>query len=113
MTAHLFMGKWITPVHGLRIGVNLGYLHLGRRHAGRRDVQQVRPHHAASAPGRGLRQMCIRDSYVSATPADYELMKSEGVIVEQLIRPTGLVDPPLEVRITDNQICLLYTSRCV
>ena len=42
--------------------------------------------------------------YVSATPADYELMKSEGVIVEQLIRPTGLVDPPLEVRITDNQI---------
>ena len=41
---------------------------------------------------------------MSATPADYELMKSEGVIVEQLIRPTGLVDPPLEVRITDNQI---------
>ena len=42
--------------------------------------------------------------YVSATPADYELMKSEGVIVEQLIRPTGLVDPPLEVRVTLNQI---------
>ena len=42
--------------------------------------------------------------YVSATPADYELMKSEGVIVEQLIRPTGLVDPPLEVRETLNQI---------
>ncbi|MEG0789815.1 MAG: excinuclease ABC subunit UvrB [Alistipes sp.] len=42
--------------------------------------------------------------YVSATPADYELMKSEGVIVEQMIRPTGLVDPPLEVRVTHNQI---------
>ena len=42
--------------------------------------------------------------YVSATPADYELVKSEGVIVEQLIRPTGLVDPPLEVRVTLNQI---------
>lgn len=42
--------------------------------------------------------------YVSATPADWELMKSEGVIVEQLIRPTGLVDPPLEVRVTNNQI---------
>lgn len=42
--------------------------------------------------------------YVSATPADYELMKSEGVIIEQLIRPTGLVDPPLEVRVTLNQI---------
>lgn len=42
--------------------------------------------------------------YVSATPADYELMKSEGAVVEQLIRPTGLVDPPLQVRITDNQI---------
>ena len=42
--------------------------------------------------------------YVSATPADYELIKSEGVVVEQLIRPTGLVDPPLDVRITLNQI---------
>lgn len=42
--------------------------------------------------------------YISATPADYELMKSEGAVVEQLIRPTGLVDPPLQVRITDNQI---------
>ena len=42
--------------------------------------------------------------YVSATPADWELMKSEGVVVEQLIRPTGLVDPPLEVRVTVNQI---------
>lgn len=36
--------------------------------------------------------------YVSATPADYELERSEGVIVEQLIRPTGLLDPPIEVR---------------
>ncbi len=42
--------------------------------------------------------------YVSATPADFELEKSEGIIAEQLIRPTGLVDPPLEVRVTDNQI---------
>ena len=42
--------------------------------------------------------------YVSATPADYELVKSEGVVVEQLIRPTGLVDPPLEGRVTLNQI---------
>ncbi len=42
--------------------------------------------------------------YVSATPADWELTKAEGVVVEQLIRPTGLVDPPLEVRVTTNQI---------
>ena len=42
--------------------------------------------------------------YVSATPADFELDKSEGIIAEQLIRPTGLVDPPLEVRVTENQI---------
>lgn len=42
--------------------------------------------------------------YVSATPADYELTKSEGLVVEQLIRPTGLVDPPLQVRVTANQI---------
>ena len=41
---------------------------------------------------------------MSATPADYELTKSEGEIVEQLIRPTGLIDPPLDVRITDGQI---------
>ena len=42
--------------------------------------------------------------YVSATPADYELLKSEGEIVEQIIRPTGLIDPPLDVRMTNNQI---------
>jgi excinuclease ABC subunit B len=41
---------------------------------------------------------------VSATPADYELEKSEGVIVDQLIRPTGLLDPPIEVRPSLNQI---------
>lgn len=42
--------------------------------------------------------------YVSATPADYELRESEGVVVEQLIRPTGLLDPPIVVRPTLNQI---------
>lgn len=42
--------------------------------------------------------------FVSATPADYELQKSEGVIVEQVIRPTGLLDPIIEVRPTENQI---------
>ena len=42
--------------------------------------------------------------YVSATPADYELEKSEGIIVEQIIRPTGLLDPIIEIRPTQNQI---------
>lgn len=42
--------------------------------------------------------------FVSATPADYELEKSEGVIVDQLIRPTGLLDPPIDVRPSLNQI---------
>ncbi len=42
--------------------------------------------------------------FVSATPADYELEKSEGIIVEQLIRPTGLLDPVIEVRSSLNQI---------
>lgn len=42
--------------------------------------------------------------YVSATPADYELNEAEGVVVEQLIRPTGLLDPEIEVRPTENQI---------
>ncbi|MDR1984532.1 MAG: excinuclease ABC subunit UvrB [Prevotellaceae bacterium] len=42
--------------------------------------------------------------FVSATPADYELKKSQGVIVEQLIRPTGLLDPLIDVRPTQNQI---------
>ena len=42
--------------------------------------------------------------YVSATPADYELQKSEGVYVEQIIRPTGLLDPIIEVRPSENQI---------
>lgn len=42
--------------------------------------------------------------YVSATPADYELEKSGGVVVEQIIRPTGLLDPEIEVRSSKNQI---------
>jgi excinuclease ABC subunit B len=42
--------------------------------------------------------------YVSATPAEYELQKSEGIVVEQLIRPTGLLDPVIEVRPSINQI---------
>ena len=42
--------------------------------------------------------------YVSATPADYELSKCEGVYVEQVIRPTGLLDPEIEVRPSENQI---------
>lgn len=46
-------------------------------------------------------KQCI---YVSATPADYELQKSEGVIAEQVIRPTGLLDPQIEVRPSMNQI---------
>ncbi len=48
--------------------------------------------------------LCHQTIYVSATPADYELEQSEGVIVEQLIRPTGLLDPPIEVRPSENQI---------
>ena len=42
--------------------------------------------------------------YVSATPADYELAEAEGVVVEQVIRPTGLLDPEIEVRPSENQI---------
>jgi len=42
--------------------------------------------------------------YVSATPADYELEKSQGIYVEQVIRPTGLLDPQIEVRPSQNQI---------
>ena len=42
--------------------------------------------------------------YVSATPADYELERSEGICIDQLIRPTGLLDPPIEVRPLDHQV---------
>ncbi len=42
--------------------------------------------------------------YVSATPADYELERSEGLVVELVVRPTGLLDPPVEVRPTENQV---------
>ncbi|MBK9513244.1 MAG: excinuclease ABC subunit UvrB [Flavobacteriales bacterium] len=50
--------------------------------------------------------------YVSATPADYELQRSEGVVVEQVVRPTGLLDPPIEVRPSKDQIDdLLYEIR--
>jgi excinuclease ABC subunit B len=53
--------------------------------------------------------------YISATPADYELQQAEGVVVEQLIRPTGLLDPEIEVRPSDNQVDDLMdeiNSRC-
>ena len=46
-------------------------------------------------------EMARQVIYVSATPADYELRESEGVVVEQVIRPTGLLDPPIEVRPAD------------
>ena len=49
-------------------------------------------------------QLTPQTIYVSATPEDYELEKSEGVVVEQLIRPTGLLDPRIEIRPSDNQI---------
>lgn len=49
-------------------------------------------------------EMAKQVIYVSATPADYELMKSEGVVVEQVIRPTSLLDPVIEVRPSLNQI---------
>lgn len=49
-------------------------------------------------------EMMGQTIYVSATPADYELMKSDGVVVEQLIRPTGLLDPEIDVRPSKNQI---------
>lgn len=42
--------------------------------------------------------------YISATPSDYELEKSDGIVVEQLIRPTGLLDPIIEVRPVENQV---------
>ena len=51
-----------------------------------------------------FKQMTHQIIYVSATPADYELNESEGVVVEQVIRPTGLLDPEIEVRPTENQI---------
>lgn len=49
-------------------------------------------------------EMTPQTIYVSATPADYELIRSEGIVVEQVIRPTGLLDPVIEVRPSLNQI---------
>jgi excinuclease ABC subunit B len=46
----------------------------------------------------------IQTVYVSATPADYELQKAQGVVVEQIVRPTGLVDPPIEIRPASSQV---------
>ena len=48
--------------------------------------------------------------FVSATPADYEIEASEGVLIEQVIRPTGLLDPIIEVRPSKNQIDNLITE---
>ena len=51
-----------------------------------------------------FQEMTNQVIYVSATPADFEIAESEGVVVEQVIRPTGLLDPPIEVRPTENQV---------
>lgn len=51
-----------------------------------------------------FQQMINQVIYVSATPAEYELEEAEGVVVEQVIRPTGLLDPAIEVRPSENQI---------
>ena len=51
-----------------------------------------------------FQQMTNQVIYVSATPADFELQEAEGVVVEQVIRPTGLLDPEIDVRPTENQI---------
>ncbi len=51
-----------------------------------------------------FQEMVNQVIYVSATPADFELNEAEGVVVEQLIRPTGLLDPEIEVRPSENQI---------
>ena len=51
-----------------------------------------------------FQQMTGQTIYVSATPADFELNEAEGVVVEQVIRPTGLLDPEIEVRPSENQI---------
>ena len=51
-----------------------------------------------------FREMTNPAIYVSATPADYELEEAEGVVVEQVIRPTGLLDPEIEIRPSENQI---------
>ncbi len=51
-----------------------------------------------------FKQLVKQVIYVSATPADYELQESEGIVVEQLIRPTGLLDPEIVVRPSENQI---------
>lgn len=50
------------------------------------------------------REMVGQTIYVSATPADYELNESEGIVVDQVIRPTGLLDPEIEIRPSKNQI---------
>ena len=51
-----------------------------------------------------LKTLPIKLVFVSATPADYELEKCGGVVVEQVVRPTGLLDPPIEVRPSLNQV---------
>lgn len=62
-----------------------------------------------------FRELCRQVIYVSATPADFELAESGGVVVEQVIRPTGLLDPPIEVRPADFPVDDLMEEirRCV
>ena len=49
-------------------------------------------------------QMLNQAVFVSATPGEYELNKTEGVVIEQVVRPTGLLDPPIEIRPSQHQV---------
>ena len=60
-----------------------------------------------------FQEMVPQTIYVSATPADFELNESDGVVVEQVIRPTGLLDPVIEVRPSENQVDDLMEEICL
>ena len=84
--------------------------HVSRRPSPQGQARRIRippPVRARQSPADSSRNStptADQRIYVSATPADYELKESEGLIVEQVVRPTGLVDPEVEIRPATNQV---------
>jgi excinuclease ABC subunit B len=104
-----FPGNFITVIDESHVSVPQIRAMFGGDHSRKQTLVEYGFRLPAALDNRPMRieefeSLTGQTIFVSATPADYELEKSEGVIVDQVLRPTGLLDPPIDVRPSINQI---------
>ncbi len=104
-----FPGDYVTVIDESHVTVSQVHAMYGGDFSRKKNLVEYGFRLPAALDNRPLKfsefeQLMNQVIFVSATPADYELTQSEGVVVEQVIRPTGLLEPPIEVRPSTNQI---------